>query len=61
VRTHATIEELIEYRRLHEPSEEKAERLKKQAERLAETDRRCHEIFQASIPTEALLNKVISL
>jgi ppGpp synthetase/RelA/SpoT-type nucleotidyltranferase len=61
VRTHATIEELIEYRRSQEPPEEKAARLRKQVERLAEMDKRCHKIFQDSIPSEALLNKVISL
>ena len=56
-----TIQDLIDSRRLHEPPEEKAERLRKQAVRLAEIDRRCHKIFQDSIPSEALLNKVISL
>lgn len=61
MRTYKSLEELIEYRRSKEPPEEKAERLRRQAERLAECDRRCHKIFQDSIPSEALLNKVISL
>lgn len=61
MRTFATLEELIEYRRSQETPEEKAARIEAFKERMRETDARCHKIFQDSIPTEALLNKVISL
>lgn len=60
-RTFASIEELIEFRRSKETIEERTERHRKQAERLARVDKECHAKFQASIPTQALLDKVISL
>ncbi|MCY1427456.1 hypothetical protein D9M71_433030 [compost metagenome] len=56
-----TLEDLIEYRRSKESPEERATRIKAMNDRMAETDKRCHKIFQDSIPSEALLNKVISL
>lgn len=61
MRTYRTLEELIEYRRSKEPPEEKVERIRRMAERLAKVDKECHVRFQASIPSQALLDKVISL
>lgn len=61
MRTFVSLEELIEYRRSLESPEERAARIKLMQDRMRETDIRCSAIFKASIPTEALLNKVISL
>lgn len=61
MRTFSSLEELIEYRRSKESPEDRAARIKLMQERMRETDMRCHKLFQASIPTEALLNKIISL
>jgi ppGpp synthetase/RelA/SpoT-type nucleotidyltranferase len=55
------IEALIEYRRSQESPEERAARIKLMNERMAETDKRLNALFLASIPSETLLNKVISL
>lgn len=56
-----SLEDLIEYRRSQEPPEERAARIKAMNERMAETDKRCHKIFQDSIPSEELLNRMITL
>lgn len=61
MRTFATLEELVEYRRSQEPADEREERLAKMRERMRITDARCHKVFQDSIPSQALLDKVISL
>lgn len=61
MRTYVSLEELIEYRRSQESPEEKAERQRLMQERMRETDIRLSKLFRDSIPSEALLNKVISL
>lgn len=61
MRTYMSLEELIEYRRSKELPEEKAERNRKMQERMRETDIRLSKLFRDSIPSQALLDKVISL
>lgn len=56
-----SLEELIEYRRSQEPPEERATRIKQMNERMAAADERLNALLKASIPTQELLNKVISL
>lgn len=56
-----SLEDLIEYRRSQESPEERAARIKAMKERMAETDKRCHKIFQDSIPSEELLNRMITI
>lgn len=61
MRTYRSLEEMIEYRRSLESPEEKAEHRRLMQERMRETDIRLSKLFRDSIPSEALLNKVISL